>query len=296
MNRQKHSCNTRGQALTELILVFPIFFVVLLAVVQFSLLYTAFQFVQYASFAAARAAVVRPCSCFHPDDSAASNFSPAVFTAAVLSTLGIAPSQPLFGSTPPYPWMPALPDSDQVAELDFQSIDPSIPEYKYINAAYLTSVQRVRWEDAEEAWLPFAGNCAVPFSTQQNVPVPGEDVTLEVTFLYPMSIPLVNRVVYGVFVNFGSLASDPAHPRFLDLDEIEGEVMVKPTQVLPEITSSSMGEAIERISLEFGYAAPSLARADFLAAQLADRAWYPLPVRARCTLTVEGALNPLFGP
>ena len=313
-NRCRHR-RTGGQALTEFILVFPLFFVLLLGVVQFGLLYCAFQVVQYASFAAVRAAVVRPCTAFHPDDSDSLLFTPAVFTAAALSTLAMAPAQPLFGAEVPFDWLPMLPDrtlSPQVSGLNYRSVDENIPEYKYTNAAYLTSVQRVRWDEDAATWLPlsqglapgFPLSCSNPVAQRQNVPPSGSDVTLEVTFLYPMSVPLVNRVIYGVFVNFSSMAQDGRHPRYLGLrpilgsgDRPEDEVMVLPTRVLPEPGrySSSVEEAIREMFDEFGYSVESIGREGDLAVQLADRVWYPLPIRARCTLTVEGSLDLLTG-
>jgi hypothetical protein len=73
--------------------------------------------------------------------------------------------------------------------------------------------------------------------------------------------------------------------------------MVLPTRVLPEPGrySSSMEEAIREMFDEFGYSVESIGREGDLAVQLADRVWYPLPIRARCTLTVEGSLDLLTG-
>ncbi len=68
---------------------------------------------------------------------------------------------------------------------------------------------------------------------QQNVPAPGDDVTLEVTLIYPLIVPLVNRVVFGIFVNFTATAQDR-----LNLAQISGpeegpeDVMVYPTRAL----------------------------------------------------------------
>ena len=309
---RNRSSRTGGQALTEFILLFPLFFVLLLGVVQFSLLYCAFQVVQYASFASVRAAAVRPCTAFNPDDSGGAYFTTAVFTAATLSTMALAPPQPLLGIEVPFAWMPALPDTAQIHGLDYRLVDGNIPDYKYINAAYLTSVQRVRWDETGSAWLPlsrgldpgFPLTCASAVAQQQNVPPAGSDVTLEVTFLYPMSVPLVNRVIYGIFVNFSSMAQNAGHPRYLGLDSVlgsgdrpEDEVMVLPTRVLPSPGqyASSMRQAVESVLLEFGYSDESIGRADGLVAELEDRAWYPLPIRARCTLTVEGSPYPLIG-
>jgi len=73
--------------------------------------------------------------------------------------------------------------------------------------------------------------------------------------------------------------------------------MVLPTRVLPEPGrySFSMEEAIREMFDEFGYSVESMGRAAYLADELKKRTWYSLPIRARCTLTVEGSLYPLTG-
>jgi hypothetical protein len=323
------SRDSKGQALIEFILVIPLFLVVMLGVVQFSLLYFAYQMVHYASFAAARAAIVRPCAAIHPDDSGAANFTPAVFTAAVLATTVATPPQcmlrapggPGSGSNvclqsdldTAFPFLPALPPTPEVLGLDF---DPEnlagqgeIALTKYINAAFLTSVQRVESPSLSSrpiVWDPNDAGpgpgipCDDPGGQQQNVPPPGSDITLEVTLIYPLTVPLVNRVIYGVFVNFSSMARDR-----LGLDEISGsgpeagpeDVMVTPTRILVPIERySEFGQAMGKMYDEFGYPLASVAEVSTISNGLADRAWFPLPVRARCTLTVEGAVSPIGGP
>ncbi len=49
-----------------------------------------------------------------------------------------------------------------------------------------------------------------------------------------------------------------------------------------------------RIFQEFGYS--GAADAGTIAQGLADLAWFPVPIRARCTLTTEGAMYPMVGP
>ena len=144
-----HLNRSRGQALTEFILVFPLFLVIMLGVIQFSLMYFAYQVAHYASFSAVRAAVVRPCTYFHPDDSEDVLFSPGIFSAAVFSLAAIAPPQTLFGPAIPYDWMPELPESVEVKDLDYRDVggDMELPLNKVANATYLTSVQRV-WADS----------------------------------------------------------------------------------------------------------------------------------------------------
>jgi len=292
-----------GQALTEFLLVIPLFFFLLLGVVQLSLVYSAFQVVQYASFSAARAAIVRPCASFRPDDSGQPSFTPTVFSAAALSTLAMAPPQALFGADLPYGWLPILPDTAEVRGLDFASHDENIPSYKYVNASLLTAVRKVcpdgdRWTVeacAAEACgqsLPCAG-----YDPLLDIPDSGCDVTLEVTFLYPLTIPFVNRVVYGVFVNFSPLGQE------LGLSPIVGpggspeDVMVYPVRALPsrEAYGASLAEAVAAIFSHFEFASASRERQDELARGLQDRGWYPLPIRSRCTLTVEASSVPLLG-
>lgn len=321
------SRDSKGQALAEFILVIPLFLVVMLGVVQFSLLYFAYQMVHYASFAAARAAIVRPCAAIHPDDAGEANFTPAVFTAAVLATTAATPPQCLLrGPGGPgsganvcrqvdldaaLSFMPALPATPEVLGLDFDARagQGEIALTKYINAAYLTSVQRVQspsLNDRPVVWDPDALGpgpgipCGDLGGQQQNVPPPGSDITLEVTLIYPLTVPLVNRVIYGVFVNFSSLARD----RLL-LDEISGsgpdagpeDVMVTPTRPLVPIDRyTEFNQAVGRMFDEFGYSGASVAALGTITDGLAARAWFPVPVRARCTLTVEGSMYPIGGP
>jgi hypothetical protein len=316
--------NSRGQALTEFILVIPLFLVVLLGVVQFSLLYFAYQMVHYASFAAARAAIVRPCAAFHPDDAGAGvqHFTPAVFTAGVLATMIATPPQCLLrtgsgsGTNPcqeadldAFPFLPNLPDTDEVAGLDFdgRAGRGEITRTKYVNAAYLTSVQRVDTADLSTrpvVWTPTALGpgpgipCDDLAGQQQNVPPPGSDITLEVTLIYPLIVPLVNRVVYGIFVNFTTVAQDR-----LGLNPISGpyrgteDVMVTPTRVLPNLDwGGQFAAVLPQMFQAFGHSDAAVAQTNAIAQGLASRGWFPIPVRARCTLTVEGALYPLTGP
>lgn len=292
----------RGQALTEFLLVIPLFFFLLLGVVQFSLLYSAFQVVQYASFAAARAAIVRPCSSFRPDDSGEASFTPTVFSAAVLAVSPMAPSQELFGADLPYPWLPALPDTAEVRGLDFAFVDENIPVYRYVNASYLSAVRKVcrqgeQWSveacSAESCGqsLPCSG-----YDPLLDVPDSGCDVTVEVTYLYPLTIPFVNRVVYGVFVNFSTLGRELGLTPILGAGGSPEDVMVYPVRALPtrEAYGASIVEAVGAIFSHFDFASASREREAELAQALHDRGWYPLPIRSRCTLTVEGSPVPML--
>ncbi len=297
---------SRGQALTEFILVFPLFLAIVLGVVQFSLLYLAFQVVHYASFSAARAAIVRPCTVFHPDRSATPQFSPAIFSAAAFTNLVAAPPQPLFGASTPYPWMPAIPNSVEVIDLDYRNVgsDMQIPLNKLVNATYLTAVRRVWkssdgrpvvWENCDED--DPCEICAIGGISRQSVPPPGSDITLEVTFVYPMIVPFVNRVIYGIFANFSPLATELGIPHVQGAgDRPEEEAMVLPTRVLPVEGQyvSSRGVAVNEIFLRFGYSGASLARILPLLGRLQAKGWYPLPIRARCTLTVAGSTGPMI--
>jgi hypothetical protein len=318
------SVNSKGQALAEFIIVIPLFLVVLLGAVQFSLLYFAYQMVHYASFAAARAAIVRPCAAFQPDDSGQAHFTPAVFTAATLATTVAMPTQCLVngivrsgqpnpcgeGDLDDLPFLPDLPATEEVDGLGFageRAPSRDLALTRYVNAAYLTSVQRVRhsglgvrpmeWTSYPEGPGPGIP-CVSPDGHQQNVPAPGDDLTVEVTLIYPMIVPLVNRVIYGVFVNFSSLAQDR-----LDLPRISGgvggeeDVMVYPTRPLAPMDRRTLFRlALIRIFEEFGFSEAAMDRVGAIADGLADRAWFPIPVRARCTLTTEGAMFPMVGP
>jgi hypothetical protein len=320
------SRNAKGQALAEFILVIPLFLVVLLGVVQFSLLYFAYQMVHYASFTAARAAIVRPCAAIHPDDAASQNFSSAVFTAAVLATTPAAPPQCLVsgavGSGQPtlclpadldasFPFLPDLPQTPEVEGLDFDSRAGvgEIAFTKYVNAAYLTSVQRV--ENAGLSARPMVWTATAPGpgpgipcdnlgGQQQNVPPTGSDITLEVTMVYPLVVPLVNRVIFGIFVNFSTVAQNRLGLNQIlgtELDSRPEHVMVTPTRVLPRPNWGALFNlAMNRISQEFGYPAVAGWATGTIADGLAARSWFPIPVRARCTLTVEGSIYPLTGP
>jgi hypothetical protein len=300
--------SSRGQGLTEFVLVIPIFFVLLLGVIQFSLLYFAFNIAHYASFAACRAAIVRPCSLFNPDQRNDPSFTPAVFSAAVLATMAAVPSQQILPAETPYPWMPALPDTQQVRGLDFTGLGtvPEIAMIKYTNATYLTAVQRVQitsdiatrpvvWEPCESPHPPCPACDTI--GEPQHVPPPGDDISLEVTLLYPLIVPLVNRVIYGVFVNFTEISQElglipifPPHPE---------RVVPLPAQALAPIDDrvGHLRWTIFRIFNRFAFpTSGQLIIANELAGQLATRTWYILPVRARCTLTVEGSPQRLMGP
>ena len=317
--------NSKGQALAEFIIVIPLFLVVMLGVVQFSLLYFAYQMVHYASFAAARAAIVRPCAAFHPDDAGVQHFTPAVFTAATLATMVAMPPQCMVsGITRPgqanpclpsdldndFPFLPQLRETPEVEGLDFdgRAAPGDLALTKYVNAAYLTSVQRVEHTGLgvlrPMVWTPNPDGpgpgipCGAAGGHQQNVPAPGNDVTLEVTLIYPLTVPLVNRVIFGIFVNFTSTAQDRLNlPQIFGPEEGPEDVMVHPTRALARMDRPAQFTlALGRMFNEFGYAEASEDRVGLIVTGLAERAWFPVPVRARCTLTAEGAMYPMTGP
>ncbi len=303
----------RGQALTEFIIVIPLFFILLLGVVQLALLSFAQQMVHYAAFAATRAAIVRPCMAFHPDNDNVSFFTPTVFSAAALANMAAAPGHNILASLP-YAWLPDLPDSQEIIDLDIG--DGGVPvggagevaEYKYINAAYLTSVVRVtpdygtdpvEWEINQSGagigppcvfwWDP-----TIERRPRHNVPPPTLDLSLEVIFLYPMRIPLVNRIFYGIFVNFSSMAQDTLNLSYVrNAGEGIENVMKLPTNDLPSLSRyrSSINSMVNSVMSEYDFSSES--RSANIHNILIDRRWYPLPLRARCTLTVEGSLDPL---
>ncbi len=296
-----------GQALAEFLLVVPLFFVILLGVVQLSLIYLTYQVVHYASFAACRAAIVRPCQAFHPNNAYAGHFTPTVFSAAALSTMTIAPAQDMLGSIP-YGWLPELPESDAIDGLDFS--DPprgDAAENKYVNAAYLTAVHRVQADYSEDPpeWQPLGMGAGpgIPCmdadylepDPRQNVPPTGHDISLEVTFLYPMIVPLVNRVFFGIWVNFTEIASELGVPQITGIEPGGGEVMTLPTYVLPSLSQyrNRVQQAVSVVFSTYGFGTQSVSRAGLVAAVMNNKAWYPIPVRARTTLTVEGTIYPM---
>ena len=296
----------KGQALTEFILVIPLFLVLFLGVIQFSRLYSAFQVVNYAAFAACRAAIVRPCAAFHPDDTNRSWFSPAPYAAAVYSMLAVSPPQEV-APTAPFDWIPALPDSDETEGLDFQGTGAGneLAENRFANAQSLTAVRRVYstapgvrpvvWtatDDGPGPGIPCADASGAKLGDdEQNVPPPGYDLTLEVVFAYPMTVPLVNRVIFGIFVNASQLARD------MGVGEIDEDAMVYPTRLLaPFNRNTAIRQVLQGMANYFDYGNGSMGRMAAMAVYFAQHQVYPLPIRGRCTLTVEGAIRPLIGP
>jgi len=305
----------RGQALTEFILVFPLFLLLLLGVVQLSLVSFAQQTVHFAAFSAARAAIVRPCMAFHPENDGVDHFTPTVFSAAILATMAAAPAHNLFAGLP-YGWLPVLPDTQEIYDLDIG--DGTTPVgapgelalYKYINAATLTTVVRVDPDFGSDPvdWdpLPAGPGPGVPCADwdspgvelhpyQQSVPPTGQDLSLEVVFLYPMQIPIANRIFYGIFINFSDMVEDELniHQKIRDPGEPEENVMTMPTDRLPAVFryEQSVNTLVTRVHDRYRYSAAC--QGSGTAGVMNARQWFPLPLRARCTLTVEGAMNPL---
>ncbi len=305
---------SQGQALTEFVLIIPLFLFILLGAVQVSHLYLAFQVVHYASFAASRAAIVRPCAAFQPDDSLEEHFTPAVFSAAVFSNMAVASMHDFSFDNPFEDWLPRPPDTPQVANLDYNDIESyfTIADIKYFNAASLTSVRRVystnlgvrpvEWNAINNGngagpGLPCqnADGSGSELSPEQNVPPPGHDLSLEVIFIYPMTIPFANQVIYGIFTNFGSLSND------LGLAQIgteKDDVMVRPVRLLTHAPNWELHirDTLLKLAEHYSYDDEASVRMGILAFELADRNWYPLPIRARCTLTTEGTIRPLISP
>jgi hypothetical protein len=121
-------------------------------------------------------------------------------------------------------------------------------------------------------------------------------VTLEVTLIYPLTVPLVNRVIFGIFVNFTSMAQDRLDlPQIFGPEEGAEDVMVHPTNALAPMEGrvGQFNTVLNQIFLEFGYSGVDRSS---IAGGLAERAWFPVPIRARCTLTAEGAMYPMSGP
>jgi len=309
MNQRK----SLGQALTEFVLIMPIFLLLLLGIVQLSLIYFAYQITHHASFTAARAAAVRPCAAFQPTNRFSSHFTPSVFTAAVLTTMTAAPAQPVIpAALARFGFMPDLPVSNEITGLDFQPDGfvpvPNIPDNKYDYATYLTAVRRVynlNMVGRPVLWWPYpAGAGPGPGAAcgnnnigvqRQNVPDTDQDITIEVTFIYPMIMPLINRVIYGIYVNYSA-------PGAMGLNQILGggpipeeEVMVFPTKNLVAFdrqnhTINTMEAFHSFYDYNFNYPVGQMTQ---IAQEFYDNVWYPIPIRARCTLTVEGAQLPL---
>ena len=316
--------NSKGQALAEFIIVIPLLLVVMLGVIQFSLLYFAYQMVHYASFAAARAAIVRPCAAFHPDDSAAAHFTPAVFTAATLATMVAMPPQCMVsGITRPGQANPCLPsdlDAFPLPAATQRDAGGGGARFRRAGRAGRPRPYQVRerrlshlgaaggawraWMLRPMVWTPNPDGagpgipCDAAGGHQQNVPAPGDDVTLEVTLIYPLTVPLVNRVIFGIFVNFTSTAQDRLNlPQIFGPDGGPEDVMVNPTRALAAMDRpAQFNQVLTQIFQEFGYSDAARSRLGQIVSGLAERAWYPVPVRARCTLTAEGAMYPMTGP
>ena len=73
--------------------------------------------------------------------------------------------------------------------------------------------------------------------------------------------------------------------------------MVHPTHSLADMDRpAQFNFALLRIFQEFGYSTAAQSRLTQIRDGLAERAWFPVPVRARCTLTAEGAMYPMTGP
>jgi hypothetical protein len=68
--------------------------------------------------------------------------------------------------------------------------------------------------------------------------------------------------------------------------------MVHPTHRLAPMSGllGSITDVLNAIFGEFGYSAAALANVGTIAGGFADRAWFPVPIRARCTLTTEGSM------
>jgi len=248
----------------------------------------------------------------YPEASSDGFFTPTVFSAAVLSTLAIAPSQEL-GLSFPYNWMPVLPETPEVMGLAYRnSGSMESADNQYTNAAYLTSVVRVRptnldatpprWTVNPNRAGPGLQKCTNNKGNErrrgQNVPPPDFDVSLDVIFLYPMRIPLVNRIFFGAFVNFSSLAQD------MSLDEIGGDagseyertdVMKYPTRAVLPHEAFEVSDKVDAMLRYKQFRYPVTARNAGLGNTLFNdsRRWYPIPIRARCTLQVEGSIYPL---
>lgn len=86
-----------GQALTEMVIVMPIFLTIVLGIIQFSLIMKAKQLLNYASFCAARAGIVHNSSMIEMKKAAELALKPMIFTSAlpiieveVLSSGGIS--------------------------------------------------------------------------------------------------------------------------------------------------------------------------------------------------------------
>ncbi len=307
---------SQGQALTEFVLIIPLLLFLLLGAIQISHLYLAFQVVHYASFAATRAAIVRPCAAFQPDDRAVDHFTPAVFAAAVFSNMAVASRHNFFDSIPfsVDNWIPDYPVTDQVEDLDYNSFesDGVVAQNKYFNAASLTAVRRVYSTNLgirPVEWNPVNGGSGAgpglpcqnlaasgaEISPEQNVPPPGHDISLEVIFIYPMTIPFVNQVIYGIFTNFGSMSDELG---FIQIGADEEAVMVDPVQRLAQAPNlqNHLKDTLDKLVQHFNYDSDASDRMTVLAFELADRSWYPLPIRARCTLTTEGTIRPLISP
>ena len=75
--------------------------------------------------------------------------------------------------------------------------------------------------------------------------------------------------------------------------------MPKPTRVLPVPPTGwnvHIEDTLDAFVTYFNFDSGASQRMTDLAGELVARQWYPLAVRARCTLTVEGSYSPLIQP
>ncbi len=204
--------------------------------------------------------------------------------------------------------VPEIPDTDQLENLDFENVEASgvIADRKFLNAQSLTGVRRVFSSplgDRPVTWTPYAMGDGPPwpcmeadgtesFPQQQNVPPPGHDLILEVTYIYPMTIPLVTRLIYGIFSAFGPLGLEP----FSSAEN----VLKNPGRLLatPSLSNwrNHIGDTLQTFVTAYDFDNQAIPRMNTLRNKLADEMWFPIPIRARCTLTVEGAVSPLISP
>lgn len=206
---------SRGQAMIEFALVFPVMLVLMLCVIEMAQLTVAHQVVQYASFMAARSAIVN------------GSFDKA----AVLATMSQSPSGNFSGSTPP---------GDLLALVGKLRVDNAANRFK--NAFWQTYV----WVDCYNS-----GGSRIQRITAheqsakpQNLPSGTDHVRAGVLYLYPLRFPVV-----GTLVNF--MAKHTPGPGTSDTRDIFGTDPDPAINDAPWSTDDQWSQAL-RVSKQYG--------------------------------------------
>ena len=314
--RCKNIHEEEAQGMVEFAIVFPVLFFFFLAICQTALLYTAREVVQYASFAAVRSAVVwipetvdidgtTPIGAeFQIDDPAKLNkpemaaalacisIAPevsftgyATFVAGfaqlyvdILSTLGAASSKDYFSmagiTDPGNPlFKPEIfsHSYDQIQKLgNANDLKNNVKIALVLAALGKLSYSELNGQGLGKKYVYSRFFTAVNFyepGTDTEFPdnyhyEAGEDISAEVTHFYSMKVPVINKLIFMAYMTL-YLPNELA-----DNMEAGGYSQSSISSTLKEL-EEKMDEVMGRHNLSF----------------------YPIPIRARSTLSVEGDLD-----